>query len=668
MSSLSQPAPLYEKLDDEKREIRLLAIERSREKTSKTRCSLRRYSLDDIPPYYALSYVWGDPMVTESIKVDGVHFAVTTNLMAALQQIRSSQTTDWRHTKILGDLWPEWVAAAVEDYKDASLDPSLLFWIDAICVNQRDLEERASQIQLMKRIFGQARKVVAWLGPEGEDSAKAILVIRLLVREFVEDLGSITEEHVRRVRSGRPDLFSQPSIWKAIRFLGLRKYWQRIWVFQELILAEEIVFMCGSSVLWWEMWFAVNSLGKEIEDSDWTKTPWFRSQFLNSVNTVRVVWREDEKPSDFSFAVLFACRQMDATDLRDKVYGLLGLIDLRIEPDYTLSVSEAYLRTMNELLKQYALGLLLNRAGTVNRRLSQLPSWVVDWSNFVAWIPYLFYHTPSRYKSANPGMFTIDLTDASVLWLSGVEFCLTELVSIDTSHSTEELSTMAPTWNFLYQVLEHQDDECASGIPPFQAFVRMICWDCNPRNAVHMERLDIPSEEFFEAAAIVIQMLCLGASNYADNDFGRDKLITDRLLMNLPKTGLSTDSASIAKFIHLCLGQDDSALCPWNTFGDALTYEPYRNSVFRRMIGLWKSSVTRYSFFYTHNGFVGCGPQSIKNSDAIYLIKGCGIPVVLRKTDSQYELLGTCFIPGLMDEDQDRFIGENTQWERIAIH
>ncbi|KAF2028104.1 HET-domain-containing protein, partial [Setomelanomma holmii] len=95
-------------------------------------CRLEERFLDDLPSYNALSYVWGDSRVKESISCNGQRMDVTTNLADALRTLRPSSAT--------------WV------------------WADAICINQDDVLERNSQVQLMKEVYSKAEKVAIWLG------------------------------------------------------------------------------------------------------------------------------------------------------------------------------------------------------------------------------------------------------------------------------------------------------------------------------------------------------------------------------------------------------------------------------------------------------------------------------------------------------------------------
>ena len=109
---------------------------------AKIECSLSPYALRETERrthlYEALSYVWGTQNKTRSITLDNHDFPVTENLHAALLHLR-----------------------------DRSLVRTI--WVDAISINQADLDERGHQVQFMAEIYARANRVVVWLGDAGED-------------------------------------------------------------------------------------------------------------------------------------------------------------------------------------------------------------------------------------------------------------------------------------------------------------------------------------------------------------------------------------------------------------------------------------------------------------------------------------------------------------------
>jgi hypothetical protein len=65
----------------------------------------------------------------------------------------------------------------------------LPIWIDAICINQKDLNERLAQLKLMGDIYRDATASISWLGTPSEDSHLAMSTISLCARCIRTALG-----------------------------------------------------------------------------------------------------------------------------------------------------------------------------------------------------------------------------------------------------------------------------------------------------------------------------------------------------------------------------------------------------------------------------------------------------------------------------------------------
>ncbi|EYE90085.1 HET domain-containing protein, partial [Aspergillus ruber CBS 135680] len=119
-------------------------------------CKLFNYALSQKDGrghlYEALSYVWETDIKSHSIILDGCTFPVTSNLHAALINLRDDQI-------------------------------DRVLWVDAISINQLDQDEKSKQIPLMRTIYAQAMHVIVWLGEAMEDGDKALEGIRCLGAE-----------------------------------------------------------------------------------------------------------------------------------------------------------------------------------------------------------------------------------------------------------------------------------------------------------------------------------------------------------------------------------------------------------------------------------------------------------------------------------------------------
>ena len=138
--NLYQPLPAGES-------IRLLQLQPG-PRDEPISCNLQPANFNDnLPAYEALSYVWGSSSDTRPIICNGREVAVTRNLRNALRRLR-------RH------------------------DSTRLIWVDAICINQRNDEERGHQVRHMGSIYQRATRVLIWLGKdESEEAEQAFLLV-----------------------------------------------------------------------------------------------------------------------------------------------------------------------------------------------------------------------------------------------------------------------------------------------------------------------------------------------------------------------------------------------------------------------------------------------------------------------------------------------------------
>lgn len=120
------------------------------------------------------------------------------------------------------------------------------WWIDALCINQDNIEERRLQVLRMTSIYRSAVRVVAWIGVErpGEPSLQELL-------SSIKNL----------LQSNEPS----PISIAYFRDLLSRKYWRRVWIIQEIAMATEIRVVCGRSSVDWVTLCKVFDLYQESE-------------------------------------------------------------------------------------------------------------------------------------------------------------------------------------------------------------------------------------------------------------------------------------------------------------------------------------------------------------------------------------------------------------------
>lgn len=196
-------APIYQPLVNDRNDypFRLLKIHKSSSSSEDMKCELIYTSLRQKPDYEALSYTWGDLKNTSSIQLHGNQHDITTNLDLALRRIRSS-------------------------------DRDRILWVDAICINQADVVERNEHVKYMREIYTHAKRVVVWLGEEGQ--ARKVLQFWKDIKRAI----AASEAHIMFEGHGAE--------WKAYTDLFVnRPWWSRMWILQEVINDRDVEVYIG---------------------------------------------------------------------------------------------------------------------------------------------------------------------------------------------------------------------------------------------------------------------------------------------------------------------------------------------------------------------------------------------------------------------------------------
>ena len=381
-------AAVYAPLDDPVNEIRLLEIILERTTSiqdhQRLECRLSVHTLDDQLSYTALSYVWGDPDDTRPITIHGHEVQVTKNLAEALYQLRSDQT---------GPLW-----------------------VDALCINQDNEDEKNHQVHRMSKIYRSATDVIAWLSPDERITQRTFEMIR----ELADMADSLQLPHFGDIRPQY--LIDNKEVTKTMctrllhesRFqegdLGLvlslieNTYWTRVWTIQEVCLARSATLRCGANTIQWSdvleaskipEWLdvlvsniynhtvdegfqeKVDSLYKPFEFVYFRQPPAFYiSHYFNregfSLGYLMIQTLQETK--------------LECLDPRDRIYALLGLLKeedrAKFPVDYAKPYTELFIQaTLSLLPTGYGSDALLY-AGLAYRNEGveeDLPSWVVDW-------------------------------------------------------------------------------------------------------------------------------------------------------------------------------------------------------------------------------------------------------------------------------------------------
>lgn len=150
------------------RSIRLISFPRDESSDNALLCSIHQFPLEEAPPYAALSYEWKgeEPQVPLHCD-DGSIILVTSNCYSALIRLARQQKVS-------------------------------NFWVDAISINQRDVEERNAQVSFMFDIYKQSSITYVWLGEADSNSAQAMELLRKAghIAPQSTSEGCLREEHL----------------------------------------------------------------------------------------------------------------------------------------------------------------------------------------------------------------------------------------------------------------------------------------------------------------------------------------------------------------------------------------------------------------------------------------------------------------------------------------
>jgi Heterokaryon incompatibility protein (HET) len=113
-------------------------------------------------------------------------------------------------------------------------------WYDALCINQQDVKERNHQVNQMGKIYESATNVVVWLGLLDSTSS---LAVKFLLETGV---GNLADTRYNMFCQGDTRTFIEEDTLEAISVLCRRRYWFRLWIIQEIILARSISLHVGN--------------------------------------------------------------------------------------------------------------------------------------------------------------------------------------------------------------------------------------------------------------------------------------------------------------------------------------------------------------------------------------------------------------------------------------
>ncbi|CAI9631026.1 unnamed protein product [Alternaria burnsii] len=315
--------PAYSSIESENGEIRLLELLPGKYDDSLSMRLLPRKSNEDIE-YEALSYAWGTTDSPHEALLDGTPIIMRISLDLGLRRLRYAEK-------------------------------SRILWVDALCINQNDVQERSHQVQQMAKIYSSAMKVLIWLG-EWPSSH------RCQDQERCETAFAELFAETRRINTLHDPTLSNPQrssmvfsfLERSEMIFGLshfkdhatnitsQPWFNRLWIIQEFILAQTdpVVHIGCHVVMWADFFSAMEETFAQYEDSH---MPFYGHLYPSRMRSLNELRYGDEQNRNLSWLLSYSWGSV-ANDSRDQVYGLLGICDFQVAdpiiPDYSKSFEQ----------------------------------------------------------------------------------------------------------------------------------------------------------------------------------------------------------------------------------------------------------------------------------------------------------------------------------------
>lgn len=391
-------APDFQYSPVQPRWIRILDLLSKPDGDESLRCRLRHVKLESPETnYIALSYVWGcdlKPFQMHCLSESAPGLATTTSTGGTIPLTKS-------------------LFNALRDLRDCDEVQPKTFWIDQICIDQGNDDEKGHQVSQMGKVFQYATRVWTYLGPQGprddegfnllariyahfEPLRRTCLASLLLEKDIL--LNQDAKQMYRRmpmtsIPSGllfEQDLFEDEhlDLFNQMDMIISGPWVERLWLLQENILNDSMTFLRGRRTLSWERMELV------CQVAFIGLIPWLdATQNILRLVGYRFAWRQQNRAAmeqrQFHLRnLLYGTVGLECRDSRDKLYAILGIAadadDLNIHADYTVSAAQAFTNVSVAFIRhslQIEEGDILrfealSRDVSLDKSYSHMPTWV----------------------------------------------------------------------------------------------------------------------------------------------------------------------------------------------------------------------------------------------------------------------------------------------------
>ncbi|KAM0185568.1 hypothetical protein ACHAPI_012125 [Fusarium lateritium] len=651
--------------------------------------------------YNALSYTWGAPRIDMADEEQGTKKSIVMN-----DQMLEVQPN-------LYDALLELLVAC----------EGIPIWIDALCINQSDELERSAQVSVMNQIYGKAKRVIVWLGKPYPELEVGIKV--------AERLGTDSVPHILRMIGTQTwdftyDMSLMPKLYGMEPFseeemIGLFnlfscRWFTRVWVIQEVSLAEDVVVMCNRNFTPFDcvgltatflhysgLILALMSrvprdhpafplmLSMNIYQSErlqllreWCKgeaSMW--SDVLSTIDFgAGLAHQHQNSSSMLMLRLLFSTFGFEASDPRDIIYGLGGILKhmaserrlpvaAEFEPNYATQAKDLFQHVSRNIIETTdSLVFLTMLRDASTRQTPDLPSWAMDYTavmcNSIHGPQYrsVGAFDASRYtpKVTTERRFTIR---ENTLTAFGFPLGSVHKVAEEFEESFESrLDRMADLLLSMEPVYPHTNQTAD------EALLRTLIWDNDlsnrPAQHVNLGRF---RETMLEQITMGLKRKYAAETDKsAVEDLVLSSIQTmgylDEVVARYPSSFFP--SVKHVKAVCIKMGlikpQDEDPVIEETKTSETPSSE---KAIPPRFVlgSMWYG----HRPFLTDTGYLGAGYVSIEVGDELWIVSGSPAPMVLRRTgalDNEFTIVGEAYVHGIMNGET---VTDDVEWKEIRM-
>ncbi|KAI4866753.1 heterokaryon incompatibility protein-domain-containing protein [Hypoxylon rubiginosum] len=671
-------------------------------------CVLSEHDLDSSPPYLPVSYTWGpaeSPDSTSqlpnasvnthrSITLNGQQWEVTPNLFDLLQELSSPQ----------------------EAYS------TYYFWIDALCVNQGNINERTSQVNLMDRVYTQGYGVFVWLGRANKYALRVKAIISQLARIYKDKMKgwqNLLASENTHISDGLSQFILDEAItdndWDALASFFHRRWFFRVWTVQELALSRRATLRWGPvEIDWQELCDAagiivlteyrqrvllesqrqvphrvsanVNLMLYEMAGQLlYASQDWFRE--YSTISNAWLYTKKQPCAAGIVSGLIGRARNLDASDPRDRIFAFLGIWgkiakerfgqELSIRADYSKTVQAVYAEFMTTLLHETGSLNSLSLTGLHDEttEIEALPSWVPDYSirSTGPIIRHVSLREPLKSIDAYANMRSHDPPQSEVgnriFHIVGNELFIPTFVFGEITHvGNSALETFSKgDFSKTQELLLTSPQRHPDGRSRLRAFHSMLICDTS----------QLPVSQY--RAWWTYQFLVRVDNIRRRSGLGPKEWFHLEMSQFLERMLAGEDDAYLPAF------DDFKALCEKNGFWESANVNV--QGIFE-IPGL-RNIVTELETFAQHvtltygpgrrpflldNGYFGMTSEYVRPGDTVRILPGARLFFTFRKVDQvdskedRQVLIGESYVSGAMAGEASEYVKQlGRQWENICV-